>query len=93
MAACVHWRPPRRGVVGLPRKRFTGDARADPRATSPSRWAAPGGQDLRGSSPALLSYGGFAAERHGAKMRLDAHYPKMRLDAHYRLLTLCPAAY
>ena len=41
----------------------------------------------------MLSYGSFAAERHGAKMRLDAHYPKMRLDAHYRLLTLCPAAY
>ena len=33
-------------------------------ATSPSRWAAPGSQDLRGSSPAFLSYSCFAAERH-----------------------------
>ena len=51
-----------------------GDARADPRATSPLRWAAPGGQDLRGSSPALLSYGGFAAERHAPKMRLNVRF-------------------
>ena len=37
------------------RERFVGDVRADPRATSPTRWAAPHGQDLRGSPPALLS--------------------------------------
>jgi hypothetical protein len=49
-------------------------ARADPRATSPPRWAIPGGQDLRGSSPALLSYSCFAAGRRDAKMRLGARF-------------------
>ena len=34
----------------------------------------PGRQDLRGSSPALLSYGCFAAERHDAKMRFDVRF-------------------
>ena len=48
--------------VSSPRGRRA--ARADPPATLPSRWAAPGGQDLRGSSPALPSYSGFAAEPH-----------------------------
>ena len=41
---------------------------------TPTRWTAPGGQDLRGSSPALLSYGCFAAERHGTKMRLGVRF-------------------
>ena len=49
-------------------------ARADPPATSPPRWAIPGGQDWRGSSPALPSYSGFAAEPRDAKMRLDARF-------------------
>ena len=49
-------------------------ARANPRATSPPRWANPSSQDLRGSSSALLRYDGFAAERRDAKMRLDARF-------------------
>jgi len=49
-------------------------ARADPPATSPPRWAIPGGQDWRGSSPALPSYSDFAAEPRDAKMRLDARF-------------------
>ena len=57
-------RPPLRGASILWRERATRDDWADPRATSPSQWAAPGSQDLRGSSPALPSYSCFAAERH-----------------------------
>ena len=49
-------------------------ARADPRATSPPRWAIPGGQDLRWSSLAFLSYSCFAGERRDAKMRLNARF-------------------
>ena len=70
--ACV--RPELCAAGRAPRERALGDARADPRATSPSRWAAPGGQDLRGSPPALLSCGRFAAERRAPKMRLRVRF-------------------
>ena len=65
------WGPPLRGARCLPRKQFTGDVQADPPATSPSRWAAPGGQDLRGSSPALPSYSCFAAEQHFGQIAVE----------------------
>jgi len=67
-------RPPLRGVGLLPHEGTTRDNRADPPATSPSRWAAPGSQELRGSSPALPSYSCFAAGRRDAEMRLGARF-------------------
>ena len=47
-AALEPWRPPHRSNALLPRERFTGDVRAHPRTTSPTRWASPSpcGQDL-----------------------------------------------
>ena len=69
--------------------------RADPRATSPTQWAAPHGQELRGSPPALPSYSCFAAERHAPKMRLGVRFgvsSPHRAPDRPAPLRLCPGA-
>jgi hypothetical protein len=73
-SACDHLIPQSGGLGGLESGRSAAlgvrrgnalQAMIEPtrRATLPTRWAAPGGQDLRGSSPALPSYSCFAAAR------------------------------